>query len=63
MSGRQLADALRRRPALNVLFTMGYTLSPIVHEGRFNPGVQLIAKPFTFGELGVAVRALLDKDA
>jgi PAS domain S-box-containing protein len=61
LNGRQLADeALRRRPALKVLFTTGYTRNAIVHHGRLDPGVHLIPKPFTLDELGARLRRLLD---
>jgi PAS domain S-box-containing protein len=62
MNGRQLADeALRRRPALKVLFTSGYARNAIVHHGRLDPGVQLITKPFAFSGLAVKIRAVLDE--
>ena len=62
MNGRQLADeAQRRRPGLKVLFTTGYTRNAIVHHGRLDPGVEMIGKPFSFEDLGVKIRALLDK--
>jgi CheY-like chemotaxis protein len=61
MDGRQLADeARRRRPELKVLFTTGYTRNAIVHNGRLDPGVQLVSKPFTFEALARKVRAVLD---
>ena len=61
MNGRQLADeAVRRRPALKVLFTTGYTRNAIVHHGRLDAGVHMIGKPYTFTELGSRIRALLD---
>ncbi|MDB5410205.1 MAG: hypothetical protein JWL84_5117 [Rhodospirillales bacterium] len=61
MNGRQLADeAMLRRPGLKVLFTTGYTRNAIVHHGRLDAGVEMIGKPFTFGELSARVRALLD---
>ena len=61
MNGRQLADeAIRRRPALKVLFTTGYTANAIVHHGRFDPDVELISKPFTYELLGHKIRTLLD---
>lgn len=61
MNGRQLADeAQRRHPKLKVLFTTGYTRNAIVHEGRLDPGVALISKPFTYDELATKVRVLLD---
>jgi PAS domain S-box-containing protein len=61
LNGRQLADqALQRRPALKVLFTSGYAKSAIVHQGRLDPGVQLITKPFAFAGLAAKVRSVLD---
>ena len=47
MNGRQLADeARRRRPHLRVLFTTAYARNAIVHDGRLDPGVELITKPY-----------------
>jgi signal transduction histidine kinase len=61
MNGRQLADAaLAIRPDLKVLFTTGYTRNAIVHNGIVDPGVHLIAKPYSFGDLAMKVRGLLD---
>jgi len=49
MNGRQLADAARKaRPDLKVLFTTGYARNAIVHDGRLDPGVSLLPKPFTY---------------
>ena len=63
MNGRQLADeAVRRRPSLKVLFTTGYTRNAIVHHGRLDPGVELITKPYSFGDLGRKVRDMLDRE-
>lgn len=61
MNGRQIADeAVRRRPQLKVLFTTGYTRNAIVHNGALDPGVQLITKPFTFDDLAIKLRKVLD---
>jgi PAS domain S-box-containing protein len=61
MDGRRLADeALRRRPGIKVLFTTGYTRNAIVHNGRLDPGVSLIGKPFSFENLAAKVREVLD---
>jgi PAS domain S-box-containing protein len=61
LNGRQLADAVReRRPGVRVLFTSGYTENAIVHHGRLDPGVQLLAKPYRRDELARRVRAVLD---
>jgi CheY-like chemotaxis protein len=52
MNGRQLAEvALQQSPKLKVLFTTGYARNAIVHDGRVDPGVQLITKPFTYAAL------------
>jgi CheY-like chemotaxis protein len=62
MDGRRLADeASRRRPGLKVLFTTGYTRNAIVHNGKLDPAVELLTKPFTADALGSRVRALLDR--
>ena len=61
LNGRRLADeAKRRRPELRVLFTTGYARNAIVHDGRLDPGVQLITKPFTYDALAAKLRDLLD---
>jgi PAS domain S-box-containing protein len=60
MNGRELADeAVRRRPALKVLFTSGYTEDAIVHHGRLDPGVLLLAKPYRKSDLARMVRVAL----
>jgi PAS domain S-box-containing protein len=59
-NGRQLAEeAVRRRPDLKVLFTTGYARNAIVHHGRLDPGVELLAKPFTYADLAAKVREIL----
>lgn len=59
--GHKLAAQVReRRPGVQVLFTSGYTRNAIVHNGRLDYGVELITKPFTYEELAVRVRRLLD---
>ena len=64
MNGRQLGEeALRRRPALKVLCTSGYAQHAVVHEGRLDPGVQLLSKPFTYMALARKCRAVLDSAA
>jgi signal transduction histidine kinase len=61
MNGRQLADEARlRRPDLKVLFTTGYARNAIVHHGRLDPGVELIAKPYTYAALAKKIRAILE---
>jgi CheY-like chemotaxis protein len=61
MNGKQLADAaLLRHPGLKVLFTSGYTEDAIVHQGRLDPGVNLLGKPYRRADLVAKVRQVLD---
>jgi CheY-like chemotaxis protein len=60
MNGRQLADEVaRRRPGMKVLFTSGYTENAMVHHGRLDPGVLLLAKPYRNAELARMIRRAL----
>jgi CheY-like chemotaxis protein len=60
MSGRLLAEeACKLRPGLKVLFTSGYTENAIVHHGRLDHGVLLLAKPYRKADLARMVRVAL----
>jgi signal transduction histidine kinase/ActR/RegA family two-component response regulator len=60
LNGRQLAvEACRRDPNLKVLYTSGYSQNAIVHHGRLDPGVLLLAKPYRKSELARALRTAL----
>ena len=64
MTGRQLADEMaRRQPGLKVLYTSGYTDNAIVHQGRLDPGVLLLSKPYRKSQLAKMVRQALGGDA
>lgn len=52
-------QARQRLPHLKVLFTSGYTQNAIVHAGRLDDGVELIAKPFTIEALATKIRRIL----
>ena len=61
-NGRQIADEARKlRSDLKVLFTTGYAQNAIIHQGRLDPGVQLIVKPFNFAGLAAKVRQIFDE--
>jgi CheY-like chemotaxis protein len=61
MNGRQLVEEVRKRNQMvKVLFTTGYARNAIVHDGRLDPGVELLPKPFTQAALGAKVRDILD---
>jgi CheY-like chemotaxis protein len=60
MNGRQLVDeAVKRRPDLKTLYTSGYTEDAIVHHGRLDSGVLLLAKPYRKSELARMIRLAL----
>src|SRR5664279_1964953 len=60
MNGRQLVDeALKLRPSLKTLFTSGYTENAIVHHGRLDSGVLLLAKPYRKADLARMIRRAL----
>jgi signal transduction histidine kinase len=62
MNGRQAAaEATKRRPALKVLFTTGYTRNAIIHHGRLDADIELISKPYSPGELAKKIRVILDR--
>jgi PAS domain S-box-containing protein len=61
MNGRQLADAvLTQRPELKVLYTSGYTENAIIHHGRLDSGVLLLAKPYRKSDLARMIRKAID---
>jgi PAS domain S-box-containing protein len=60
MNGRQLADEiLKVRPGLRVLFTSGYTENAIIHHGRLDEGVLLLAKPYRKSDMAIMIRKAL----
>jgi PAS domain S-box-containing protein len=61
MNGRELAEAiLKDRPDLKVLYTSGYTEDAIIHQGRVDAGVLLLAKPYRKSDLARMIRRALD---
>ena len=60
MNGRQLADELMKtRPDLKVVYTSGYTENAIIHHGRLDSGVMLLAKPYRKSDLARIIRKAL----
>jgi PAS domain S-box-containing protein len=60
MNGRQLANELQKAdPALKVLFTSGYTENAIIHHGRLDSGVLLLAKPYRKSDMAGMIRKAL----
>jgi signal transduction histidine kinase/CheY-like chemotaxis protein len=60
MNGRALGDAAQQhRPGLKILYMTGYSRNAIVHQGRLDPGVSLIQKPFSESALASRVNEML----
>jgi CheY-like chemotaxis protein len=60
MNGRQLADEVQKiKPGSKVLYTSGYTEDAIIHHGRLDSGVLLLAKPYRKSEMAVMIRTAL----
>jgi signal transduction histidine kinase/FixJ family two-component response regulator len=60
INGRQLADEVaKRRPGMKVLYTSGYTENAIIHHGRLDAGVLLLAKPYRKADLARMLRLAL----
>lgn len=55
-----LVRAHAMRPTLKILFTSGYTQNSIVHNGKLDPGIDLLNKPYRREQLAVKIRQVLD---
>jgi signal transduction histidine kinase/CheY-like chemotaxis protein len=61
MNGRRLAEEAKAiKPGLKIIFMTGYSRNAIVHQGRLDPGVDLIQKPIASDHLAAIVRKVLD---
>jgi PAS domain S-box-containing protein len=46
-------------PAIEILYTSGYTQNAIIHGGRLDPGVQLLSKPYRREDLALKIHQML----
>lgn len=61
MNGRQIAQAAQAiRPSIKILHISGYSREAVVHQGRIDPGVELLSKPYRRSELAARIRKVLD---
>jgi two-component system cell cycle sensor histidine kinase/response regulator CckA len=61
LSGRELATQIRQhRPEIRVLYMSGYPDHAATRNGRLDPGVPYLEKPFSEKQLAQAIRATLD---
>jgi PAS domain S-box-containing protein len=62
LSSRELARRAREMiPEIEVLFTSGYTRNAIMQDGKLEPGVNLLGKPYRSEQLARRLRELLAK--
>ena len=60
MSSLELAELVRRQcPDAQVLFTSGYAEGVLAHEGKVDPGISLLPKPYSPDVLSARIRHLL----
>jgi CheY-like chemotaxis protein len=60
VNGRQMADAARQvRPKLRVLFITGYAENAAVGNGRLEPGMHVLTKPFAMEALVSRIKAII----
>jgi len=63
MNGRELSiEALKLRPTLKVLYTSGYTENAIGEDGRLDPDVLLLVKPYSRADLARMIRLAMRVD-
>jgi len=61
LSGAEVARRARElRPSIKVLFTSGFTSSALVQNGRLEPGVELLMKPYDLTELVATLQRILE---
>jgi len=59
-SGELARHAAARVPPVPVLFTSGHTRNEIFHQGKLDPSVTLLSKPYRRDELALKVRSVID---
>jgi PAS domain S-box-containing protein len=64
MNGPEVAEAVVERvPTCKTLFMSGYTDNFLIHEGRIDPGIVLLSKPFPRETVAAKIRQILDAPA
>jgi PAS domain S-box-containing protein len=61
MNGKQMADIARnKRPTLKVLFITGYAENAALSNGRLDPGMHVMSKPFPMDKLASRIRTIIE---
>ena len=62
MNGKEMADKARgKRPDLKVLFITGYAQNAAISNGRLEPGMHVLSKPFPMEKLASRIRAIIEE--
>ena len=62
MTGREFADSAKKlRHDLKILYMTGYSRNAITRNGRLDPGLDVLQKPITQGQLATRIRDALDE--
>ncbi len=62
VDGKTLSEQARLlRPSLAVLITTAYAAGALIHDGKLDRGIDLLAKPFAFEALAARIREVLDR--
>lgn len=60
MNGRDLADEVARlRPGIKILLTSGYTDNAVFRDGKVEPGMNFLGKPYRRIELAETLQRVL----
>jgi PAS domain S-box-containing protein len=61
MNGKEMAEQAReKRPDLKVLFITGYAQNAAISNGRLEPGMHVLSKPFPMEKLASRIRQIIE---
>jgi CheY-like chemotaxis protein len=61
MDGKEMADAARaKRRRIKVLFITGYAENAAITNGRLEPGMEVMSKPFSMDKLAARIRSIIE---
>lgn len=62
MNGKEMAEKARQqRPDLKVLFITGYAQNAAISNGRLEPGMHVLSKPFPMEKLASRIRQIIEE--
>jgi two-component SAPR family response regulator len=62
MNGKDMAEQARaKRPDLKVLFITGYAQNAAISNGKLDPGMHVLSKPFAMEKLASRIRQIIEE--